>query len=186
MLKRIPDAENTILCLQIREGLFTLAQLRANCMMEFFDVFNDKPHWQGVDLNHSPIIFCAYAAEKRFKPLITAVVSPNLVKPNARPVPRRMLSSIIEANEKYGANLVELDDSLDSSKAKLIKADLNPVKDRQTIYDHELCGMIGAPEKLRTRLVRFFDTGVNWDDAKSFLFKGIPLPPPTRPAGFLT
>lgn len=40
--------------------------------------------------------------------------------------------------------------------------------------------MIGAPEKLRTRLLRYFETGVNWDDSKSFLFKGIPLPPPQK------
>jgi hypothetical protein len=183
MLKRIPDAENTILCFQIREGLYTLAQLRGNNLMEFFDVFSNEPTWQGVDLNRAPIIFCAYAAEKRFKPLITEVVSPDVVQPNTRAVPRRMLSSIIEANEKYGANLVELDESLDSVNATLIKADLDPVKDRQAIYDHELTGMIGATEKLRTRLLRFFDTGVNWDDAKSFLFKGIPLPPPSRASG---
>lgn len=183
MLKRIPGTENTILCFQIREGLFTLAQIRGNNLMEFFDVFRSEPNWQGVDLNQAPIIFCAYAAEKRFKPLITGVVSPDVVQPNARPVRRRMLSAIIEANDKYGADLVELDDSLESIKATLIKADLDPVKDRQAIYENELTGMIGAPEKLRTRLLRYFETGVNWDDAKSFLFKGIPLPPPSREPG---
>lgn len=151
--------------------------------MEFFDVFRSNPDWQGIDLNQAPIIFCAYAAEKRFKPMITEVVSPEVVQPNARPVRRYMLSSIIEANDKYGANLIELDDSLESIKAKLIKADLDPAEDRQLIYENELTGMIGAPEKLRTRLLRFFDTGVNWDDAKSFLFKEIPLPPPSRFSG---
>jgi hypothetical protein len=182
-LKRIPDAENTILCFLIREDLFTLAQLRGNCLMEFFDVFRNEPKWQGIDLNTAPIIFCAYAAEKRFKPLITEVVSPEVVQPNARPVRRHMLSSIIEANDKYGANLVELDDSLESIKAKLLKADLDPVEDKHLIYENELIGMIGAPEKLRARLLRYFDTGVNWDDAKSFLFKGIALPPPSRESG---
>jgi hypothetical protein len=182
-LKHLPNKRGAILCFQIREGLFTLAQLRGNSLMEFFDVFQSEPIWQGLDLNQAPIIFCAYAAEKRFKPLITEVVSPDRVKPNTRPVPRRMLSAIIEADDKYGANLIELDDSLDSVNATLIKADIDPIKDRQAIYDHELTGMIGAPEKLRIRLLRFFDTGVNWDDAKSFLFKGIPLPPPNRASG---
>ncbi len=180
MLIHIPEAENTILCFQIRVGLFTLAQIRGNNLMEFFDVFRGEPNWYGVDLNQASIIFCAYTAEKRFKPLITAVVLPNVVQPNARPVRRRMLSSIIEANDKYGADLVELDDSLECTKATLIKADLDPDKDRQAIYDNELTGMIGSPEKLRARMIRFLETGVNWDDVKSFLFKDIPLPPPTR------
>ncbi|CAM3180149.1 hypothetical protein COSO111634_05045 [Corallococcus soli] len=34
--------------------------------------------------------------------------------------------------------------------------------------------MIGAPEKLRKRLLRFIETGGNWDDAKSFLPAGVP------------
>jgi hypothetical protein len=177
MLKRIPWKENAVLSFQLGDDLFTLAQMRTNSLMEFFDVFRSTADWAGTDLNQAPIIFCAYAAENRFKAMINEILPAGLVVPNARPVARRMLSPIIEADGKYGASLVELDDTFQSVNAKLIQADLDPVKDTQTIYQHELTGMIGDPEKLRKRLTRYAETGVNWDDSKSFLFPGIPLPP---------
>lgn len=180
MLKRLPRRENALLSFKLAADVYTLAQMRRNCLLEFFDVFQDSPEWrEGLDLNQAQTIFCAFAAEARFKPLIDAILPEGRLVPNARPVPRRMLSAIIEADH-YGANLVELGDTLESVEATLIKANLDPREDRQTIYDHELTGMIGDPEKLRRRLLRYFESGVNWDDAKSFLFQGIPLPPPTR------
>lgn len=182
MLKRIPWKQDAVLSFQLADDLFTLAQMRINCLMEFFDVFRSTPDWAGTDLNQAPIIFCAYAAENRFKSMINEILPAGVVIPNARPVRRRMLSAIIEADGKYGANLVELDDSFSSVDARLIQADLDPVKDAQIIYQHELAGMIGSPEKLRKRLTRYAQTGVNWDDSKSFLFPGISLPPPVAGA----
>lgn len=110
--------------------------------------------------------------------MVDQILPAGVVIPNARPVIRRMLSPIIEPGDRYGADLVELDDTYESVKAQLIQGNLDAIKDRQIIYEHELTGMIGSPEKLRKRLLRWVETGVNWDDAKSFLFKDIPLPPP--------
>tara|TARA_B110001454_G_scaffold213372_1_gene231473 strand:+ start:64158 stop:64703 length:546 start_codon:yes stop_codon:yes gene_type:complete len=179
-MKRTTSKKKTILSLRIGENLYTLAQIRTNSLVEFFDVFRSSPQWEGVNLNKAPIVFCAFAAEKRFKCLITEMISDDVVTPNERPLQRLMLSSIIEANDKYGADLVELDESFESTKARVIKKDLDPEKDRKTIYEYELTGMIGSADKLCTRLHRYVETGINWDDSKSFLFKGIPLPPPSR------
>ena len=63
-------------------------------------------------------------------------------------------------------------------RARIIKAGVTIDDDLDLIYAFELAGMLGDPEKLRRRLVRFFDSGVNWDEAKPFLFKDIAPPPP--------
>ncbi|MGE6758258.1 hypothetical protein ACQKGO_09625 [Corallococcus interemptor] len=177
-LKRIPSQPGVVLSLQLREDLHTLAQLRDNSLMEFFNVRRPAPVWTGTNLNHVPVLFCAYTAESRLKPLVSHVVPADGVVPNARPVPRRMLSAIIEPGGRYGADLVELTDDYEPVKATLVRADLDPVTDRELLYRHELTGMIGDPGKLKKRLLRFFETGVNWDDAKGFLFPSLPLPPP--------
>jgi hypothetical protein len=58
----------------------------------------------------------------------------------------------------------------------IFTGDLCLTEDLTDIHTHELAGMVGDPKKLQARLVRFFETGVNWDDSKSFLFPGIELP----------
>ncbi len=95
--------------------------------------------------------------------------------------PRRLLvrnSQIIEANDRYGANLVRLNADYSMLDKELVKPDLDQESDWETIRAHELVGMQGSPEKLGTRLSRYFETGVWWDEQKTFLFRGIRLPEP--------
>jgi hypothetical protein len=66
-----------------------------------------------------------------------------------------------------------------TTTAATFKDGLTIEDDLDVIYTHEYVGMVGDPEKLRTRLVRWFDAGVNWDDSKAFIFKGIQPPPPS-------
>jgi hypothetical protein len=187
MIKKIPwkkgnsPAKDTVIVFKLADGLFTLAQSRGNSLMQFFAVSKQSPDaWQGTDLNTAEPLFCVYVVDYKLKSLVEGI-SPEGVVPNARPVPANMLSFTMEPDAggdvQYGADLVELASGQSSTDAKIIRKNLDPVKDLQTIYDHELTGMIGDPEKLRKRLMRFFETGVNWDDQKSFLFKDIPLPP---------
>lgn len=48
---------NTIFGVYIKDGLYLLAQSRKNNWMEFFNIFNDKDEWDGVDLNKVNILF---------------------------------------------------------------------------------------------------------------------------------
>ena len=80
----------------------------------------------------------------------------------------------------YGADLVEITEDYCSVDARLLKADLSIEEDLADIHGNELTGMVGDAEKLKARLIRYFDTGVNWDDSKSFLFPGIKLPTPNE------
>lgn len=180
MLKKISWKENSILSIKLKDNLYTLAQMRCNHLMEFFDVSREDSLWSSMDLTNELVIFCVYVAESRIKPLFDRVLPSGSVIPNSRPVAKIMLSAIIEEGGKYGADLVELDGSYDSVSPIIIKRDLDKNIDIDLIRSYELTGMVGSPEKLKARLIRYFESGVNWDDSKNFLFPGIQPPPPVK------
>lgn len=188
MIKKIPWTKsnspglNTTIVIKLKDGLFTLAQSRENSLMQFFAISKTDPDkWDGTDLNKVLPLFCIYVVDYKLKSMIEGIF-PEGVVPNSRPIPVRMLSFTMDAADdgtiRYGADLVELSENYSSADVRVVKSNLDPVEDLQVIYDHELTGMLGDPGKLSNRLVRFFETHVNWDDQKSFLFKDIPLPPP--------
>jgi len=180
MKKKVVWAEDSVFSLQLREDLFTLVQMRRNHIMQFFDVRRPINDWTGVDLNTHRALFYIFVAENRIKLLFVDKLDATQVTPSREPIPKLMLSAVIGNAGVYGASLIELDSDYSTEKQRIVKESLTPGRDLETIHKHELVGMIGDPEKLRKRLIRYFDTGVNWDDAKSFLFKGIPLPAPEK------
>lgn len=58
MLKRVRWVENSVLVVKLDDALFTLAQMRVNGLMEFFDVFSDNDDWRGCDLNIADLLTC--------------------------------------------------------------------------------------------------------------------------------
>jgi hypothetical protein len=132
-----------------------------------------------VDLTKVAPLFTIYVAERRLKPLLVASLSAEAVKPNTRPAPRKMMKYRLGEGPGGGhaADLVELNETYESTKATVIKSGLRTPQDLNLIYAHEHVGMWGNPEDIRKRLLRYFETGVDWDDSKSFIFKGIQPPP---------
>ncbi|MED5609457.1 hypothetical protein VV867_17295 [Pseudomonas sp. JH-2] len=179
-MKSVKWVEDQILSIKIDEGIYSLAQMRKNSLMEFFDVRRDSDTWKNIDLNKENIIFCLFVTEKKIKPIFSSIVDASKVSPNKRPIKKKMLSAIFGQGPKGGAKLIELTDNYSSYQAKIIKDNLSITTDISEIYDNELCGMVGDPEKIRKRLIIYFNTGVNWDESKGFIFSGVPLPPPTR------
>jgi hypothetical protein len=148
----------------------------------FFDI-RGAGEWSNINLNTVPVLFCNFVAVQRLKGLFVARMSASSATPNGRPPRKTMLSSTLGPGN-YGADLIELTNSYSSYPLTILKQALNPVDDVTLIHENELCGMFGDPEKLRARLIRYFETGVNWDDSKRFLFPNITLPEPVqqRPA----
>ena len=179
MTKRISWIENAVISVQLRDDLHTLAQMRSNHLIEFFDI-RGNGDWAGIDLSTIPVLFCVYVAEQRLRPLFKRTLTSQEAIPNSRPVLRRMLSFIVKPGGAFGADLVELTEAYSSVNATVIKADLSVEENLTEIQKYELTGMVGDAEKLKARLIRYFDTGVNWDDSKSFLFPSITLPSPER------
>lgn len=178
MLKKTGCKENDVVVLEIGNEAFTLAQMRKNGIMQFFDIVQPRNAWDGVDLNDGPSLFFIYVAEKNLDSLIVVKLDQAGVIPSSAAIPMVMLSAVFKGAGTYGADLIRLTDQFSSCGAAIIKADLDPRTDLDVIYRHELSGVYGDAGKIRKRLRRYFATGVNWDDSKELLFKGIALPPP--------
>lgn len=179
MLRNLKWEEGAVLSIQVEEGLFTLAQMRVNHLLEVFDVFRSDEDWSGVDLSSSEIIFCIFVSTKNIKGIFSSRVG-DAVVPNSRPVKKRMLSAIFGAPGSMGANFIDLSEGYSNIGADLIKASLTLENDLDIIYNHELCGMVGNPERILKRLKVYHETGVNWDESKIFLFPDIKPPQPSR------
>ena len=179
MARQARWAEDDVVVVKVDESLFTLAQLRKNCLMEFFDVFRSTDEWDGVDLASAKILFCLFVADRPLKPLLARRLAEGEVAKNTRPIIRNMLSFEWLATDTYTANLIELSDGYSNIDARVIKRHLNVAEDLELIQSHEFCGMVGDPQKLRTRLKFVHDTGVNWDEQKKFIYPAL-----ERPAGF--
>ena len=179
MAKQVRWAEDDVLVVKVDESVFTLAQLRKNCLMEFFDVFRSTDEWDGVDLASAKILFCLFVADRPLKPLFARRVAEGEVVRNTRPIIRNILSFEWLATDSYTANLIELSDGYSNIDARVIKRHLNVDGDLELIQSHEFCGMWGDPQKLRTRLKFIHDTGVNWDEQKKFIYPSL-----ERPVGF--
>lgn len=156
MIKRYRWALDAVLSLKLRDDLFTLAQTRENCLMDFFDIQNKNGHWSDLDLKKVDPLFCLYVADNRLKSLYDAVVPSRDVMPNRRPLPRVMLSATPIMDEKYrcSVSLIELTESFESLGGRTFKEDLVPPKDNADLYAYELCGMWGSADKMAKRLTR--------------------------------
>lgn len=175
-MKSVKWVKGSILAVKLDDALFTLAQMRVNGLMEFFDVFSANDDWRGCDLNNADLLFCIFVAEKRLKPLFVRVLEKDEVVVNHRPINKQMLSFEWVAEDTYTANLIELTDRYSSFGARVIKSDLSVSADLDIINSHELCGVFGEPDKLKNRLKFFHDTGINWDEQKKIIYHGLERP----------
>jgi len=174
MLKRIVWKNGKVISLKLRDDLYTLVQMRENHYLQFFKISQPHDEWNGIDLSKVDTLFFQYAATCVFKGLASKVVKKVTV--DHKPSQKVMLSAII--GYSYCADLIELTGSQEPHEGTVIKHNLSIEEDLDLIYKYELSGMIGNPDKLKNRLLNFFENGINWDESKSFLFKGIPLPKP--------
>jgi hypothetical protein len=78
-------------------------------------------------------------------------------------------------------HLVELDEAYEWWDDGVLKRNLTPATDADDLRKYELTGMWGDPDRLAKRLTRYFDTGVDWDKSKSYIFgEDWPAPPVTK------
>ncbi|MBI6748123.1 hypothetical protein YA0079_23195 [Pseudomonas syringae] len=179
MLKSIKWSEDAVLVIKVDDVTYTLAQMRKNGLMEFFDVFRSNDSWEDVDLNECKLLFCIFVAEKRIKNIFVRILNDNEVIKNSRPIIKEMLSFEWVSENVYTSNLIELSDSYSSVGGRVIKTALSDKTDIETINTHEFCGVFGDSKKLLDRLKFFKDTGINWDEQKKFIYPSI-----ERPTGF--
>ena len=178
MLKNIEWLEDDIYSIKLRDDLYTLVQMRKNYIMQFFDIKSSKDEWQGIDLNQHTTIFFKIVASKGLKKIFSRKISALNAIPSSLPIENKVLSMDLSSAPNYSAKLVEMTDDFDIIGAKQLTGRLSIENDLDTIYRYELGGSEGSSDKIAKRLIRYFETGVNWDDSKEFLFKNVPKPPP--------
>ena len=176
MLKSLKWQEGLVLSIKVEEGLFVVAQMRNNHLLEVFNTFKSNDDWRGIDLNKVDGLFTVFVSIKNIKKIFSGVVSTDAVVPNGRPVEKRMLSAIFGTPGNTGAKLIELTDTYSNIDAKVINENLSPDSDLDLIHRYELCGMVGDPEKIIARIKVYRETGVNCDPSKEFLFPSIQRP----------
>lgn len=176
MLKSLKWQEGLVLSVKVEEGLYTIAQMRSDYLLEIFDIFRFDDDWRGADLNGANVLFTIVVSIKNIKKIFSSIVSDGFAVPNNRPVERCMLSAIFGTPGNTGAKLIELSEDYSNIGARVIKDTLSPDRDLALIHRYELCGMVGDPEKIILRIKNYRETGVNWDPSKEFLFPGIQRP----------
>lgn len=175
MLKKITWQEDKVFSLKLKDDLYTLAQMRKDYYLQFFDLTSTQDTWTNVNLEKVETLFLIFTSTKALKDLAVSELSLDKISIDKRPPEKKMLRAIIGGN--YGADLIELTDSFETLDATTLKSNLTLTDDLDTIYEYELSGMLGDSEKLRSRLINYFENGINWDKSKEFLFKGISPPP---------
>lgn len=78
-MPRIIWKENRIISIELRKGLFILAQMHINPHLIFYNIFRFEDRWDDVNLNQVPILFYT-AITKQFLQNTNIVVNKN-VKP---------------------------------------------------------------------------------------------------------
>ena len=178
MLKNVEWVENEVYSLVLRDDLYTLVQMRKNYILQFFDIKNSSDEWDGVDLDKVPTLFFKIVALNGLKRIFARKVPESEVTRSSAPIEKKFLSMDLSQAPDYSAKLVELTEEFDIIGSKALTGRLNAKDDLETIYRYELAGSEGNAGRVAKRLIRYFETGVNWDDSKAVIFKDVPQPPP--------
>ena len=177
LTKKQLNQVNSVFGVYIKEGLYSLAQSRKNHWMEFFNIFSDKDEWDGVDLNKVGILFTYCVASDRLKKLLVSLQNEH-VKINIRPLQSRVIAiTDILAGTR---GLVKMDDRYTSVDQEVLIPQLTVKDNLDIIHTKELAGMHGNAERIQNRLLKFYETGVNWDESKKFLFPDVTPPASTQ------
>jgi hypothetical protein len=177
MVKSISWKEGSVFVIKVSEHLFSLTQMRENHLLQFFALTSEEYDFPDIDLSAERELFTIFVAENRIKDIFVRKIDNGKVKINRRPTERLMLSAVFGVGGVCGARLVELTDEFSSVGARVVQDNLTLENDLAQIYSHDLVGMVGDPAKLARRLRLYFESGVNWDESKKFVFNSIEPPP---------
>jgi len=157
--------ENAVVNVKLTDSLYSIAQMYQEPYVQFFNVSNATGKWDGIDLTSIPtFVFLGhdkfFSREhyveklKHVKPI--KIIPPQYV---IRTFPR---NALIEPKlSKSGV--------YDSTEGKVIKDNLDPIKDESIIRKHEIANM-QLRWSLKSRLIYFYETGEDIDLDKLYRF----------------
>ncbi|MCG8710777.1 hypothetical protein JHU04_004086 [Brenneria sp. 4F2] len=177
-IKKKELVENSVFSIYLEGIGFTVAQLRGDCQMEFFDVLRDKDDWAEINLNEEKILFCIVVAAHRLLALFHRNITSEVIfNEKERGLVGLSYSSVRESTGVFGLELIEYDKTFNPNKIKVLIKNLDPVSHQDILYSFEFLGMNGNVEKINKRLVRYFSEGINFDNQIKYLYPELDLPP---------
>jgi len=179
-MARVQWKEGALVNVRLRDGLYTIALLKSNPYMWFFDIHGDDGIWKDIDLNQVRPLFCIMVGRVVLQRLVTSKITEKSVKPpDSLPIPRCWIKPSVNLGPGKaggfvwrGGSLIQLLQGPDSLKSPVIKPSLDVENDREAIETHELTNMWGDQD-LSDRLCRYYDVGINRDDLKFEIFPGL-------------
>ncbi|WP_226093476.1 hypothetical protein LF929_013855 [Dickeya oryzae] len=177
-IKKKDLIENSVFSVYLEGIGYTIAQLRDDCQMEFFDILRARDEWGGVDLNEEKVLFCIVVAAHRLLALFHRNITSEVIfNERARCLVGLGYSSVRESTGVFGLNLIEYGDVFDPNNIRVLIKNLDPVFHKDILCSFELLGMNGKVDEIKERLVRYFSEGVNFDAQIKFLYPELELPP---------
>ena len=165
--------------LQLRNDLFTIAQMRNQPVMRFFDICSSEANWDAPDLSQCRPLFQVFVGMVVQQQLVTRRIAVSTPCPDElphywiRPYTSMDRPFFAGGPEKlfHGGRLIDLgpDNDHDITQAPVIKHSLSIRDDKDALERYELTNMWGS-DGLRDRLIRHFTSGVNRDDLKFEVF----------------
>ncbi|WP_323123585.1 hypothetical protein [Burkholderia alba] len=177
---------NDLVSLKLRDGLFTIAQMLASPVMQFYGMSNSDGDWNGVDLNLTDPLFRVFVGKVVVKKMAEEKLDKKIAIPRVdcgnykfiKPYTLGMDGDHYKGGRNsfpfLGGKLIDLgpDGDIGVTLAPVLRDDLALPDDREIIERYELTNMWGD-EDLTDRLIRYFETGINRDDLKFEVFPGL-------------
>jgi hypothetical protein len=165
--------EGAVLSIKLKENLYTIAQVKYDHTLQCFNIFREDDNWDGVDLNKEKHLFCVVIATSVILKLFKAKHNDSVIA-DKRPIP---LKIIIDHPLTRIPQLKEMDGigNVSPNEWKLIVDNLNLKDHLDLIYKYEITAMMGNPKDIKDRLLRYYNTGINFDDQKKWFFPDLDL-----------
>ena len=176
-MARVVWQAHALVSIKLRDDLYTIGQMLASPTMKFFDIASKDGVWQAVDLNEVKPLFQGFIGQVVLKHLTVGKIKDKSIIASRIPAESLWLDAHINYDGGFvfkGGKLIDigLDGKIGTTKAPVIKQNLQLPEDREIIEKYELTNMWGDLD-LSDRLCRYFDTGVNRDDLKFEVFPGL-------------
>lgn len=189
-MSRITWKENKVISIELKGGIYAIAQMIKSPYLVFFDLFKDDCNWDDIDLTNTPILFIQAVTKQFIKksevkeikiaPAKKLNIPNNWIHPDAGARKVKVWEGTEFEKEfitlgRMGASLVEKDILKDGKydhpsgvfDKVLIKSIDND--DSETINNHELTSVEIYPN-LNERLYLCYKLGKNVDPQKDLLF----------------
>jgi len=160
--------ENAIVNVKLQDNMYTLAQLYQEPYLQLFKISNNTGKWGALNLNEIESHIFVYSDSTFYKERFIEKLN-NFVPIEICPPKYAINTSILTGKCLVEPRFKGKQKLYETFNSKIIKKALDPIHDEEIIRQYELIHM--EPNyNLTTRLIYFYETGVDVDLGKLYEF----------------